>query len=483
MPSIYKGLLSAGLFVLASHSSLAMNITSVGKNSTYGAVSAEGTMVGTRFNPASATHAAWKIKNGKSVAGEFSGGMGIEYGDVSEIFDLLNGLGSSFTDSEEGAGGEQNDEGDRESILDELNIDNPELEALIDGVAAEAARLAAVLAIVATEGYARANVDSQFSLLFKSSGSGAFAFDYSLALTSGILGVVDEIEFDPATALSSLQNAYNLSNGDPSTTFDLTGGAFITVNPEDGSVDLEFENDSLLFTRSASIQEFAFTYSNKLGNFSSGSLYWGAAPKVVYAGLSNAALRIGDITDAEKVFDELTDAEFINETAFGLNAGILWVGGNYTLGASVDDLVEIDFDFPRVDTSTYENEQMKRAVEKARTYTMKSQLSLEGNYTSSSKKWSLNAALDANPVEDILGFEYQWLNLSAGFHLGGWVLPDVRLGFHQNLAGSELSYFAAGITFLKFFNLDLSASPDSVKINEDTLPRGLSAAIGINYSF
>ncbi|SMF25039.1 plasmid transfer operon, TraF, protein [Alteromonadaceae bacterium Bs31] len=479
-----RGLIALGLIMLAAPSVMAMGVTNSGKSQTYGTVSGEAMLSGVRYNPAAASLAASRMKD-KTVAGELSGAGGLEYGDVQNIFDLIDGLEPFLTDSGSGGDGGGNTGGDGGNLIfDGIDIANPELDALIDAVAAEAARLTAVLTLVAAEGYARANLDSQFSMVInKDVAGGTFALDYTGSISSGLLGVVDELGFEPETALTALQNAYNLDTGSPTTRFDLSGGVFLTVQPSDGSVNVEFENDSLLLTRAASIEEFTLSYSREAGDFSSGNLYWGVAPKIVLAGLSNVAFRIGDITDSEGIFDDLRDANFNNETGFGLNAGLMWVADNYSLGATVKDVIAQEFDFPELDTSTFTNPDMIQAVENAGTYKLKTQLSLQGNYTSTNDKWSFNAALDANAVEDILGFEYQWLNLSGGYHTGSWIFPDLRVGYHQNLAGSELGYFAVGFTFLKYVNVDASLSPDSVKIDGTEVPRGGNISIGLNYAF
>lgn len=473
------GLCLAGMVAGVSQS-WGANVSNAGPSQTYGAVSSVAGTYGTSFNPAAGAYMASQLE-GKTVAGDMAYGLDLEYGDVSELFDLIDGLSESFlSEGGSGTGGS----GGSGSDLGSIDINNPDLDAVIDQVATEAGRLAAVLAIVASEAYARANIDGKFSMLFTADVAGGnLSLDYNASFTSGILGVTDELNFDADAALASLETAFALSPTDPPTEFDLTGGVFLTVDPATESLSVAFDNDSLMLTRAAKLQQLVLSYSHPFGDFAGGDLYWGVSPKLIQAGLSNVAFRIGDITDSEKIFEDILDAEFETSTAFGLNAGVLWVADRYSLGASVHDLLESEFDFPAIDVSPYTNPDIIDGLQRAQSFKLKRQLKLEGSLLSANKKWSLNTAVDANAVEDVLGFEYQWFSLSGGFHTGNWIVPDVRLGYHKNLAGSELTFVGGGLTFLKFFTFDLSATLDDVSIDGDSLPRGIDGSLGFRYAF
>lgn len=476
-----KNALFIGTLNVLLISPLCAATSSVGKSQTYGATSLEPGQVGTAFNPAAGAIVAARIPEGRHLMGEMAGGAGLQYGNVEELFEKIDSLADSIaSDTQTG-----NSSGGNAGInLGSIDIANPQLEQLIDRVGQEVARVSSVLAIVASEGYARANLDGKISMVFAAQVlSGTFSFDYTSAVTAGFIGVTDPFDYDPNTALDNLQQAYNLQPGDLSTEFDLSGGVFLTVDPNLQRVEVTLVNDSLLFTRAMSMHEFALGYSREAMDLGSGRLYWGVTPKIMHAGLSNVAFRIGDITDSEAIFDDIRDRDFEYADEFSLDAGVIWVSDNYSFGASWQDIVEPEFTFPDVDTSTYQNPEMIARLADIRQYTMNSQLKLEGNYTSTGERWSINGAFDANAVDDILGFEYQWAVFSGGFHTGNWIVPDLRLGYHQNLAGSELSYIAGGMTLLKYFNLDFAMSLDDVNIEGDTLPRGVNMSLGFNYVF
>lgn len=452
----------------------------VGKSQTYGATSLEPGQVGTAYNPAAGAIVVARMSEGQYLMGEITAGGGLQYGNVEELFDKIDSLSDAIV-SDAGAGTSSGNTG---IDLGAIDITNPELEQLIDRVGQEVSRVTSILAVVASEGYARVNLDGKISMVFAAPVlNGTLSFDYSSSVTGGFIGVTDPLNFDANTALENLQQAYDLQAGDLITEFDLSGGVLLSVDPNTQRVEVDLVNDSLLFTRAISMHEFALGYSREAMDLGGGRLYWGVTPKIMHAGLSNVAFRIGDITDSEAIFDDIRDREFEYTDELSFDAGVIWVRDHYSLGASLHDIFEPEFTFPEVDTSTYESPEMVARLEDIRHYTMESQLKVEGNYTSTAGRWSINGAFDANATEDILGFEYQWATFSGGFHTGNWIVPDLRLGYHQNLAGSELSYVAGGITVVKYFNLDFAMALDDVNIEGDTLPRGLNVSLGFNYAF
>jgi hypothetical protein len=63
-------------------------------------------------------------------------------------------------------------------------------------------------------------------------------------------------------------------------------------------------------------------------------------------------------------------------------------------------------------------------------------------------------------------------------------LPGVRVGYRQNMAGTELSYASLGLTFLKRLNVDLAVALDTVEDEDgDELPRGGYFSIGYDTAF
>ena len=295
--------------------------------------------------------------------------------------------------------------------------------------------------------------------------------------------MVEPIEFDADVALAELEAAYNLTPDDPQTTFDLTGGVELTVNPADGAVSLYFNNDTLLVTRAAIISEFALGYSRQAARWGDGELYWGAKAKYFHTRLSRFDTRFGDLTDADELFDAVRHADYRNDGGFGADLGLLWVSRNYSLGAMLINVNEPSFRYPAVDTAGLRAQQIVDFLAKDGKYVMERQLKLEGSWFTTNRRWTVNAAYDVAAVRDPMRDHYQWATISAGYATGNWWIPGVRVGYRKNMEGSELGYLGAGVTLFKVLNLDIASTTESTRISGTDLPRGLIVNLGIEISF
>jgi len=114
---------------------------------------------------------------------------------------------------------------------------------------------------------------------------------------------------------------------------------------------------------------------------------------------------------------------------------------------------------------------------------MERQLKLEAGIYTAQRHWSLNAELDANPVEDPMDDDYQWLTVTAGYAADSWWLPSARVGFSRNLAGTKLAYLNAGITFMKFINLDVATTIDTVTLDGSEMRRGANLRLGVQFDY
>ena len=73
--------------------------------------------------------------------------------------------------------------------------------------------------------------------------------------------------------------------------------------------------------------------------------------------------------------------------------------------------------------------------------------------------------------------------MSAGFTTDSWWIPGARIGYRQNLAGTEVKYIGIGLTAFKIVNIDISSALDTVSIEGTTLSRGLMTSIGFQIAW
>jgi hypothetical protein len=88
-----------------------------------------------------------------------------------------------------------------------------------------------------------------------------------------------------------------------------------------------------------------------------------------------------------------------------------------------------------------------------------------------------------DPVTEPMGDRFQWLTLSGGFTTDSWWIPSARIGYRQNLAGTELGYLSIGATLFKYMNIDIASALDTVEIDGQKLPQGLMGSIGFEISW
>jgi hypothetical protein len=464
----------------------------VGPDVTYGEVTHGQRVLLGGVNPASGAASQRLHEDGRARSGTMlSLGAGIEYGNVDELFDLIDKVSAAIKPSDPDSGEPPppgQNPGDKPpggiELPDFGGTIDPELEEIIRSVGRQIVSLSAVLAVIAVEGYAKANANGNIPLVIgKEMLGGAWSFDINVSGTAKAAGFAEEIEFDFETALAEFIAAYDLKPGDPATAFDLSGGLLLTVDPNQDSVRLALENDSLLLTKSATVTDVGLTYSRQATARKSGTLFWGAKAKYYNMRLSRLSTRFGDITDADELFESIRNADYRNDNGYGLDLGLLWVAKNYQLGATITNINEPSFEFPLVDTSDYTNANAINLLRQDTRYTMERKLKLEGSLFSSSRRWNVNLGLDANAGRDVMSDDYQWATISAAYATDSWWLPGIRTGLRKNLAGTELTYVGVGLTAFKIVNFDVASTLETVKISGTSLPTGLMASIGFEITF
>lgn len=438
-----------------------------------GGVSNGQSLLSLSSNPAAVGFDRRRAGEASVIGGVFIGG-GLEYGNVEELFDQYDELADAIADTNDLIGGIN---------FNAFDPNAPDFAALIAQAEVEALRVIALLNLVSDEGYANADAGFYTAIVINNDLlGGTLGFDFDYSGSASALSVIDPLDFDPAVAQAELEAAYTLMPGDPTTTFDLTGGIALTINPSTGEVSGSFSNDSLLAVRAAEKRALGMSYSYTLTTGDQSQLYLGAKAKFVQMGLSRVVPRIGDITDSEALFDDIRDADMENSNNLSLDIGALWVGQHASAGISVEDLLEPEYEFNEVDTSSY-SDAVAEIINGLGTYKQEAKVSLEASLYTEDRSWALSGYYEPQVTTDALGEEHQWLQISVGWQGENFWVPNVRAGYRTNQAGSKVSMYSLGFTLFRYFNLDLATSSDKVTVEGTTLPRGASASLGVNFVF
>lgn len=436
--------------------------------------------VGNLDNPANGAFARGTMESDKTVQFTIPFSGAVEYGNVDDLFERIDELSAAFTTSDSSGG----QGGGGESLNIDFNSEAPDFDAAVDEIAQQASRLAAFTALVAVEGYARAELQEEVRLLInKDVLNGTFTLSVSRDRLTSAIGIGDEFEFDPAVAKQELQEAYHLAPTDPVTHFDLSGGLSLLIDPATDRLSFEFANDSLLLTKAAKKTDVAINYSALWFENDAGALYWGITPIYRQIGLTNIGIRFGDLVDSEELFEKIDDAEFAKDDAFALDAGLFWLSKRYSLGASFYDLLPTTYYFPVLDNQAILSPEILQKLERHRVYETDTQLTLEGSVFSEGGRWAISAAYDTRATQDPFEQEFQWLSLRADAFWNSWAFSNLNLAVHSNLAGSELTYVSLGADFLKVLSLDIASTLDTTRLEGDKLPRGVSLSLGLQFAF
>ena len=149
---------------------------------------------------------------------------------MQELFDLYDEITGGYRPSppdsgQPGPGQEPNP--DKGIDIDEiLDLIDPELRPIIDAAAREVAAQAALLGIIAAEGYGRAWVTGDLPFVLGGNWlGGTWTTGLNWSGTSKAFGVVDPIDFDADEALARLEEW--IEDADPPEFFQLSGDVIL----------------------------------------------------------------------------------------------------------------------------------------------------------------------------------------------------------------------------------------------------------------
>ena len=441
-------------------------------------------------NPAAAALIVARKDPHVMTGGSFEIGGGVEYGNLDELFAKIDELSLLFNppkEGDDGTGGESPPSPEnpvRDYQWEDIFVEYPELEDRLDIIKSKVVTTASLLALITAEGYGKAELTSEASfVLHEDFFGGTLLFGMGFNGNSEALGIFEEITFDSDIAKEQLKTIPDFEDTDPIQELDLSGGITLFYDPANKKVKMSVDNDSLLLVKATKIAQFSLAYSRNVIQSDAGDLYLGVKPIFYRVGLTHTSTRIGEITDTEELFDDIKNANYVYENGFDVDLGLVWAAEHYQLGASITSLFEHTYEFPDFDRTSFTSLKILNQLNKQSSFTMERQLKLEAGIFTDQRHWSLNVELDANAIEDPMHDNYQWFTLTGGYAADSWWLPSARLGFSRNLAGTKLAYLNAGVTVMKFFNIDVATTLDTVTLDGSEMLRGANIRLGVQFDY
>lgn len=344
-----------------------------------------------------------------------------------------------------------------DDLIDELDRDNISLaegNALVQ-------RFNAILGPLSRDGYVKVHGAVQvplFPILYRSE-LGVFTLDANLS-AQGRLGFLDS----PLT--------YN-------------------------AVSEEVETASAAYVKAGQVTEVALGYSRQVWQRSARQLIVGGNLRYLQAKLSKQVVALDAIEDDEDVEDVLKDNYDVNERKSSnvtVDLGAIYDAGNYRVGVTLANLTEPDFEYGGIGsncgslsgsaqyncfTAAYYGDR----IALNETWTLERLATLEGALFFASGAGSIAASVDLNDVHDPVGDLNQNMKVALGYKTATHWLPDWRVGYRKNLAGSELSSASVGFTFFGAVHLDVSCALESTRIDGSSVPRTAAFNLGFEMSY
>ncbi len=277
---------------------------------------------------------------------------------------------------------------------------------------------------------------------------------------------------------------------------------FLDDNLEYVNATSSFETSSSVYLKGAAWAKATLGYSQHLfavenETWPNGNILVGIDLDFYQMELSKQVIGLTNIKENESVSDVIRDEydqgqEKSSEVA--LSAGVIWLGDNYHLGATISNINEPEFEFGDIGVNcqalagslrdncfTAEFFIDQGRISGSETHKMASVLTLDASYQALS--WlKLSASYDTSDYNDPTGSEHQWFNMTAHFMPQVRFLPDWYLGYRSNQVGTELDSVVFGLSIMAF-NIDAFVSTDSTEVDGSDIPRAAGLKLGFSHQF
>ncbi|WP_129649203.1 conjugal transfer protein TraF [Peristeroidobacter agariperforans] len=263
------------------------------------------------------------------------------------------------------------------------------------------------------------------------------------------------------------------------------------------SVSEEVETASAAYVKAGQVNEIALGYSRSVWQQPGRRVIVGGSLRYLQAKLSKQVVALESIEDDEDVQDVLEDSYDANERKSSnvtVDIGAIYDADNYRVGVTLANLTEPDFEYGAIGANCellsgsaqyncFSAAYFSDRIALNETWTLERLATLEGAVFFASGRGSLAASVDLNDVHDPVGDLNQNAKVALGYKTQTNWLPDLRVGYRKNLAGSELSSASLGFTFFGAVHFDVSCSLESTDIDGSSVPRTAAFNLGFEMSY
>jgi len=261
-----------------------------------------------------------------------------------------------------------------------------------------------------------------------------------------------------------------------------------------------FQTNTSAYVKSGLESRLGVGLSKKLYSLNySMDLYGGAKLNLINMELSKQIIALQHM-DGESIDDVVSDAyddSLKTSTNISLDLGLRLVAEKYSLGLTITDINNPSFEYGAVgvncdgyesasaayancETARYFIDEKHEIAEKEE-HTRHAVAIIDGYYQMA-EKWYAGFEWETAAYDDVLGIENQWLSLGAGYNSPNKI-PSFRVGYRQNMAGSEVGTLNFGTTLFGVVTMDISWSPESVDVDGSSAPRAMGFSLGVQQRF
>jgi hypothetical protein len=266
-----------------------------------------------------------------------------------------------------------------------------------------------------------------------------------------------------------------------------------------------FSTGSAAYLKSGIEKRFAVGYARATLNEKQsahwgGQLYVGTKIKLLNLELSKQVMPLQQLggRDVEDLIEDEYKNNLSSNTNVSVDVGISWISRHYRAGLLLSNINSPSFRYGDIGTDCQQFPEGSFArnnceaaayfaydqgrINSSEKHTKHAAATLDGSLFPTSN-WAVNLAIDLAPYDDIVGDEIQRFNISSAWNSHSVWLPDIRLGYQKNLAGSKLASAGLGISFFDVFTVDAQIALDDVLIDGKKAPRSFALAIAFEEKF
>lgn len=446
-----------------------------GAQLTYGGSAPHEVAIAVTGNPATPSLGERRVR-----AGLANIGLGIEIGEADDFDQDLERIGDDFDDLEL-----------RVNSLD--TGDSTEIEQLVNDITDFEDRTNLLVNDLSENAYIKLNA---------SIGGPAAPLSVRSERLGGVITVDYGGYLEARAAVESRGDAFSTGFGDlldDNGEFDTSHGQIAITEDENGYPVVLNEDDEViaafkpseeagLAVQGGLVGRLSGGYSRELFTNELGSLHAGATLNMYQVTLARSGVLLDDGDDAEDRAEDEFEENQETSNGLGLDAGVYWMAGNYSAGATLKNINEPSFDYPDVCENDNAQsclffERNPEAKRNGSSWTMERLITLEGQVFTQNRRWVAGARLDANAVADTTGDEHQWAAVHGSYVPSSFWIPSPRLGYKKNLAGEELSYVMAGVTYFRALHIDAAYALETASFDGNEMPRSVQVNVALDLQF